>query len=88
MYLKFISFKNEVGIDKKVLKQEMMVLPHSSMRKSLHWHLNDGVTDSSVRKSMSSAKVGIFSLSYVVIPSCLVSVLFIDPYLILKFINF
>ena len=32
-----------------------------------------------------SARVGIFSLSYAVIPSFLVSVVFIDP---LKFINF
>jgi len=32
--------------------------------------------------------VGIFLLSYAVMPSFLVSVLFIDPYFILKFINF
>jgi len=32
--------------------------------------------------------VGIFSLSYAVIPLFLVSVLFINPYFILKFINF
>ena len=37
---------------------------------------------------MLSAKVGIFSLSYAVIPSFLVSVFFIDPYFILKFVNF
>ena len=35
-----------------------------------------------------SAKVEIFSLSYAVIPSFLVSVLFINPFFILKFINF
>jgi len=34
--LKVYKFKNEVGI----LKQEMMVLQHSSVRKSLHWHAN------------------------------------------------
>jgi len=34
--LKFYKFQNEVGID---MKQEMMVLQHSSVRKPLHWHV-------------------------------------------------
>ena len=46
----------------ELLKQEMMVLQQSSVRKSRH------------------ANVGIFSI----IPSFLVSVLFIDPYFVLK----
>jgi len=35
--LKFYKFENEAGINKKVLKQELMALQHSSVRKSLHW---------------------------------------------------
>jgi len=55
----------------------MMVLQHSSVRKSLLWHL----------KIYDMPNVGIFLLSYAVIPSFLASVLFIDPYFILKFLN-
>jgi len=63
------------------MKQEKMVvvLQHSSMRKSLHWH---------ACYKLLNAKVRIFSLSYAVIPLFLVSVLFIDPYFILKFYKF
>ena len=42
---------------------------------------------SSVRKSLHTI-VRIFLLSYAVMPSVLLSVLFIDPYFIFKFINF
>jgi len=51
----------------------MMVLQH---RKSVLWYLTI--------YSMH-ANVGIFSLSYAVVPSFLVSVFFIDPYFIFKF---
>ena len=52
-----------------------MALQHSLVRKSLHWHV-------------IIVKVGNFLLIYVVMPSVLVSVLFIDPYFIFKFIDF
>ena len=57
----------------------MMALQHSLVRKSLHWH---------ACYKFLNAKVKIFSLSYAVIPSFLVSALFIDPYFIFKFIIF
>ena len=57
----------------------MMVLQHNSVRKSLHWH---------ACYKLLNAKLEIFSLSYAAIPSFLVSVLFINPYFILKFIDF
>jgi len=59
----------------------MMVLQHtgSSVRKSLPWHL--------IIYNMHT-NVGIFSLSYAAMPSVLVSVLFVDPYFIFKFIIF
>ena len=53
------------------------VLQHSSVRKSLLWHLT---------VYNGHANVGIFSLGYAVMPSFLISVLFIDPYVILNLI--
>ena len=40
----------------------------------------------SMRKYLLNVKVGIFSLSYAVVPSFLASVLLIDPYFTVKFI--
>ena len=57
---------------------QMMVLQHSSVRKSLLWHLTIIQHDS----------VGIFSLNYTVIPSFLVSVLYVNPYFIFESIIF
>jgi len=54
----------------------MMILQHSSVRKSLYCYV-----------TLLKAKVGIFSLSYAAIPSFLGSVLFIDSYFIFKCIN-
>jgi len=64
----------------------MMALQHSSVRKSLHWHANATVGIFSMSYAIN-ANVGIFSLSYAVMPSSLVSVLFIDPYLIFIVFN-
>ena len=57
----------------------MMVLQHSSVRKFLYRH---------ACYKLLNTKIGILSLSYAVIPSFLISVHFIDPNFILKFINF
>ena len=56
-----------------------MVLQHSSVGKSLHWHI--------ITTILFSAKIGIFPLSYAVIPSFIsCSLLFycLDPYFIFK----
>ena len=60
-----------------------MVLQHSSVGKSLHWHI--------ITIILSNAKVGSFPPSYAVIPSfisCFTDFYHLDPYLIIKLIIF
>ena len=59
-----------------------MVLQHSSVGKSLLWHIG---------YVLLNAKVGIFPLSYAVIPSfisCFTTSCYIDPHFIFKFTTF
>jgi len=72
--VKIYKFQNEEGIDKK---SETSGITGTA-------YISEKIPTLACHKLLS-VKVGIFSLSYAVIPSFLVSVLFIDP---LKFINF